>query len=76
MAIGNYVIDSPVTVVINKIGERENQIHVKLGVFFQTVVSGCSCADDPTPTVENNEYCEMSLEINKATAVANISICT
>lgn len=70
----SYVIDTPITVTINSIAEREDAILVRVGVFFQGVMAGCSCADDPTPTSENNEYCELSLEIDKLTAIAVVAL--
>jgi len=45
-----------------------------VGVFFQSVIGGCSCTDDPTPASEINEYCEALLEIDKATADTVIMI--
>jgi len=70
----SYVIDTPITVTINSIAEREDVISVRVGVFYQGVIGGCSCADDPTPTSENNEYCELSLEIDKLTAEAAVAL--
>jgi hypothetical protein len=70
----SYVIDTPITVTINSIAEREDVIRVRVGVFYQGVIGGCSCADDPTPTSENNEYCELSLEIDKLTAMAAVAL--
>ncbi len=70
----NYVIDTPITVTINGITERENVIRVSVGVFYQGVMGGCGCADDPTPTSENSEYCELSVEIDKLTAMAVVAL--
>ncbi|MFK5985853.1 MAG: hypothetical protein QM479_10550 [Pseudomonadota bacterium] len=46
---------------------KENQIQIKLAVFFEEIVSGCSCGD-PIMNIHNN--CEMLLEINKKTSQA------
>lgn len=70
----NYVIDTPICALINGIAELENSIRVRAGIFYQGVLGGCSCADDPTPTNENEEYCELSLEIDKSTANVVITI--
>jgi len=74
LSTGNYVTDSPITVAINRISEMENIIRVKAGIFYQGVIGGCSCADDPTPTGETNEYCEVQLDIDKTTSVATITL--
>ena len=74
--IGNYVLAHPRTAMVNSVYEAENLIHVAAGIFYQSVISGCGCADDPTPTNENNEYCEVRLEIDKSsgeTAVVLVS---
>jgi len=74
LSTGNYVTDSPITVAINRIAEMEYIIRVKAGIFYQGVIGGCSCADDPTPTGETNEYCEVQLDIDKTTSVATITL--
>lgn len=62
--------------VINSISEMENIIRVKAGIFYQSVIGGCSCADDPTPVSEINEYCEVQLDIDKATAATAVALVT
>jgi hypothetical protein len=71
---GNYVTADPITVIINNVAEMENVIRIKAGIFYQGVMGGCSCADDPAPASESNEYCEVQLEIDKATAVAAVAL--
>lgn len=73
LTIGNYVTDDPVTVAINSIAETKDAICIRAGIFYQSVMSGCSCADDPTPVSESSEYCEVQLEIDKNTAATVIS---
>lgn len=67
LATGSYVIDRPLTVMINGIVDETDIIRVRAGIFFKGLLSGCSCADDPTPVAEENEYCEVELEIDKTT---------
>jgi hypothetical protein len=45
-----------------------HSIRVRIGVFYAGIVSGCSCADDPTPVEAQNEYCELLLTIDRETA--------
>lgn len=70
LSIGSYVTADPITVVINSVAETEQAIRVRAGIFYQSVIAGCSCDNDPTPTSENTEYCEVQLDIDKITAVA------
>ena len=65
------VYDAP-GVVILSVTEYDDHIRVKAGVFYSGIISGCSCADDPTPTDMVPEYCELQLDINKATANTSV----
>jgi hypothetical protein len=76
LTMGNYVTADPITVMINNVTEMENVIRVRAGIFYQGVMGGCSCADDPTPTSESNEYCEVQLDIDKATAATAVALIT
>jgi hypothetical protein len=72
----SYVAESPITVMIHRVAEMENVIRIKAGIFYHGIIGGCSCADDPTPTGENNEYCEVQIDIDKATAVIAVVLIT
>jgi len=74
LTTGNYVIANRHTAMINSVSETENHIHVTAGIFYKSVIGGCSCADDPTAINENNEYCEVRLDIDKATAATAVSL--
>jgi hypothetical protein len=74
LSSGNYVADVPITVMINSVAEMENFIRIKVGILYQGVLGGCSCADDPTATSESNEYCEVQLDIDKDTAATEVAL--
>jgi hypothetical protein len=74
LATGNYVLDAPLTVVINSVADTGGTIRVMAGVFYQGVIGGCSCADDPTPISDINEYCEVRLDIDKAGGAAVVRL--
>ncbi|MDO8262044.1 MAG: hypothetical protein Q7T21_02355 [Gallionella sp.] len=76
LSTGNYVADEPITVAINSVAELDNVIRVKAGIFYMGVIGGCSCADDPAPTSEINEYCEVQLDIDKVTAATAVALVT
>lgn len=73
LSTGNYVADEPVTVVINRIAEMGSNIRVTAGVFFRSVIGGCSCTDDPTPASDINEYCELQLDISRDGEVTEVA---
>ena len=72
LSTGNYVTADPITVMINNVAEMGNIIRVRAGIFYQGVLGGCSCADDPTPASEINEYCEVQLDIDKTSATTTV----
>jgi hypothetical protein len=59
--------------VINALEERCS-VKVKAGIFFSSVIAGCSCADDPTPIDESAEYCEIQFTVEKESANTIISL--
>ncbi len=74
LAVSNYVVDAPITAVIHSTAETDKAIRVKVGIFYQGIVSGCACENDPTPTPENTEYCVVLLEIDRATAATSVML--
>jgi hypothetical protein len=73
LASGNYVADTPISAMISSVVDLQDVIRVKAGIFYQGVIGGCSCTDDPTLASEINEYCELQLDIDKITAVAVVT---
>lgn len=74
LSFGNHVAATPITVIINSVTEMEDVIRVRAGILYQSIIAGCSCADDPTPVSEINEYCEVQLDINKNSASTGITL--
>lgn len=70
----SHVSDEAVSYSILSMNEVAADIVVKLGLFFKGVVAGCSCADDPSPDTETNEYCVVELKINNQTAEVELKI--
>ncbi|MBI3902877.1 MAG: hypothetical protein HY306_08060 [Nitrosomonadales bacterium] len=68
----NHVADEAISVMIHSVTELEKVIRVKAGIFYKGMLVGCSCADDPGPPGESNEYCEVQLDIDKASAAAEV----
>jgi hypothetical protein len=68
LSTGSHALDNKLRAMIISIADEENCIRARAGIFYTGVIAGCSCADDPTPVNEENEYCEVQLEIDKTTA--------
>lgn len=73
LVAGSHVLPLPVKTTLLKAEESDGILCVRAGVFFKSTVAGCSCADDPTPFSELDEYCKIRIEIDMKTAAAIIS---
>lgn len=71
---GSRVADSPFTALVYSVAERGDVLQVRAGILYQGVIAGCSCADDPTPASELNEYCEVWLAIDRSTAATSVTL--
>jgi hypothetical protein len=74
LSTSSHVTDSQRTVTIIRVSDDEDLIHIKAGIFYSGIIAGCSCADDPTPIDEQNEYCVVQIEINKQTAETTVTL--
>lgn len=71
---GSYSIDRSISAMVISSQEDADYIRVKTGIFYSSIIAGCSCADDPTPIDENTEYCMVQFEISKRTAEVGITL--
>lgn len=74
LAQSSMVSDSAFSVVILQVTETQATLQVKAGIFYNGIIAGSCCADDPTPVCEETEYCELQLEINKTTAQTSVTL--
>lgn len=66
LAHSSYVPDiQTISAMVIDAREYANGVRVKVGIFYKGILGGCACADDPTPTNENNEYCVLQLDIDR-----------
>lgn len=70
----SYATDRPHTAIVLAAEGDARCIRARVGIFYAGIVAGCSCADDPTPVTEEDEYCELQLEIDRATAQATVAL--
>jgi len=70
LSAGSHVVDDHLSAMVIATSETADTICAKVGVFYASILAGCSCADDPTPVDELSEYCELMIEIDKAGAAA------
>ena len=65
---GGLVDDNNISALINHFSENTKDLQIKVGIFFNEIVAGCNCDDDP---VSDNTYCELLVSIDKISAEAN-----
>jgi hypothetical protein len=51
--------------------EHGDWICARVGIFFNEVVGGCSCGDDPLSV---NAYCKIQVSIDRASAEAEFAV--
>ena len=67
---GGHVDDSRITAIVLRSGDDGSAIQADVGIFFDEIVGGCSCGDDPET---RNAYCEIRVRIDKATGEAGFA---
>jgi len=72
---GSQALDEGITIMVNSIEQTASTIQVRTGVFFNSVIAGCNCADDPTPIDKQAEYCELEFSIDRSNAQTRIRVC-
>lgn len=71
---GSVSLGRDIGIMLLRVREDPGRLAVRAGIFFTSALGGCACADDPTPEEENNEYCELELDIDCRTGEARIAI--
>lgn len=72
--MSSHALEEKPDILVLGVDDDGGVIHVRIGVFYSGVVAGCSCADDPTPVEPVNEYCEMSVALDKLSGVATVRL--
>ena len=68
---GGQVDDSNIAVNVIEVREHGDWIRARVGIFFNEVVGGCSCGDDPLSV---NAYCQIQVSIDRASAEAEFAV--
>ena len=63
---GSHVAGDAIQARIIGVTRDPGRIRVRAGIFFEGILAGCSCADDPTPVEPQNEYCELLFDMDTA----------
>ena len=68
---GGQVDDSNISATVVAVREDGAWILARVGVFFNELVGGCSCGDDPLSV---NAYCQIQVLIDRASAEAEFAV--
>ena len=71
---GSHVLEGRHEAMLIGAADLGTRLQAKVGIFYASVIAGCSCADDPTPLGEETEYCVVELDIDKTTAETAIRL--
>jgi len=71
MSQGSHVAEEPFKAIVIGYSEEQSNVILKAGIFYSSIIAGCSCADDPTPIDTIQEYCVLEFRINKVTGEAD-----
>jgi hypothetical protein len=74
LQFGSCAILDNIQIMLNRVQQDAQSIHVGAGIFYHSIIAGCNCADDPTPVDLHNEYCELHIDIDKTSSAALLKI--
>lgn len=62
---GSYALADTLQLSILSRSCEEHGIELRVSAFFDSVIAGCSCADDPTPLDTVSEHCVLNVTLDK-----------
>lgn len=74
LSVSSSVAATPITVTVLGIEDCSAVLRVRVGIFYEGLVGGCACAGDPVPETVNNEYCVLSLDIDRSTGATSCQL--
>lgn len=72
---GSYALADDIKIMLNHTDTQGDILIVRAGIFYNSVIAGCNCADDPSAVDTQSEYCEVEFLINRHTAETDIRLC-
>lgn len=72
---GGMVDDSDIAVSVLNSHTSETEVRCKITVFFDELVSGCNCADDPSPDhTATPSSCQLLVTIDRVATTATFTV--
>lgn len=74
LAYSSAVADEAFHALLMATQESPGELALKVGVMYAGIITGCNCADDPTPPVTQTEYCVLGVRIQRADGAAQVEL--
>lgn len=71
---GSIALDDDMMVRVLHSETQDGHLLVRVSVQYTSMITGCSCIDDPTPENILPEYCELELTIDRHNATAKVEL--
>lgn len=71
---GSVALDDDMAVRVLHFEAQGGLILARVSVQYTSIITGCSCIDDPTPENILPEYCELELVIDRQSGEARIEL--
>jgi len=71
---GSHALDEGIGARLIAVKANPATLRARIGIFYFGIIAGCNCADDPSPIEPHPEYCELLLEIDRASARATLTL--
>ncbi len=68
ITFGNVALDDALSVQLLVAEQRPDGYFLRVGVQYTSMITGCHCADDPSPEMIVPEYCTVEIWIDPVTA--------
>ena len=74
LKLGSVALPETLEIMIMQRRDDDTEIRFHSGLFFESMIAGCNCADDPTPADTLQEYCEADISISRETGIIQIQL--
>lgn len=71
---GSVALDDDLMVRVLHTEAKGEHLLVRVSVQYTSIITGCSCIDDPTPENILPEYCELELFIDRQNGAAKVEL--
>lgn len=71
---GSVALDDDLMLRVLHTEAQGDHLLVRVSVQYTSIITGCSCVDDPTPENILPEYCELELIIDRQNGTAKVEL--